>query len=76
MSASIAYHNRRRQRPFRVAGSQLSPGAVTTLQIRSAVGARPVFLRPRDRSTWEVPFLGVVVTLTNRHRLIGHPHRW
>jgi len=51
MPASIAYHSRRRQKPFRVAGGQLSPRAGTTLPIRSAVGGRPGVLRPRDRST-------------------------
>jgi hypothetical protein len=58
MPASIAYHNRRRQRPFRVAGGQLSPRAVTKLPTRAAVGGRPVNLRPRDRSTSEVNLLG------------------
>ena len=67
MQGSIAYHSRRRQRPFRVAGRQLSPRAVTTLPIRSALGARPVFADPRGRSMWEVPFFGVVMTPTNRH---------
>jgi len=68
MPASIAYHSLQRQRPFRVADRQLSPRAVTTLPIRSAVGTRPVVSDPRDRSGWEVPFFGVVMTPTNRDR--------
>src|SRR5664279_1649464 len=67
MPASIAYHTGWQQRPFRVAGSQLSPRAITTLPTKSAVGTPPVFSDPGDRSTWEVPFFVVVVTPTNRH---------
>jgi len=67
MPASIAYHTGCQQRPFRVAGSQLSPRAITTLPTKSAVGTPPVFSDPGDRSTWEVPFFVVVVTPTNRH---------
>ncbi len=67
MPASIAYHTRSRQRPFRVVGSQLSPRVVTSLPTRSAVGTRPVFSDHRPRSTWKIPFFGGVMTPRNRH---------
>jgi len=69
MRASIAYHGRRRQWPFRVAGRQLSPRAVRTLTTTPAVGTRPTFANPPNRSTSEVPLIVVVMTPTN------HPGR-
>src|SRR5664279_5501302 len=65
MPASIAYHGRRRQWPFRVAGGQLSPSAVTTLTTKPAVSTRPTLADPPDRSTCEVPVIVVVMTPTN-----------
>ena len=56
MPASIAYHSRRQQRQFRVAGRQLSPPAGTTSPTKPVVGTGPVFSGARDCSTWEVPF--------------------
>jgi hypothetical protein len=57
----------RQQWPFRVAGRQLSPRAVTTLTTRSAAGIRQVFSDPCDRSTWEGSFFVAVMTPTSRH---------
>ena len=42
MPASIAYHSRRQQRQFRVAGRQLSPPAGTTSPTKPVVGTGPV----------------------------------
>ena len=71
MPASIAYHSRRRQRPFRVAGVQLSPRAVTTLPITAAVGGRPVFTDPATARPRRGAVLAVVMTPTKHHE----PHR-
>ena len=74
MPASIAYHTGCQQRPFRVAVSQLSLRAVTTLPTKPAVGTQLVFSDPRDRSTWEIALIVVLMTPTNHpgaHWAIG-----
>ena len=68
MQASIAYHTGCQQRLFRVAGSQLSLHAVTTLPTRPAVGTQLVFSDPRDRSMWEIALIVAVMTPTNHPR--------
>ena len=55
MPPSIVYHGRRLQWPFRVAGRQLSPRAVTMLTIRPAVGTRPVFSDPATARRGRLP---------------------
>ena len=69
MPASIAYHIRRRQGPFRVAGGQLSSPAVTPLPTKPEVGTRPRRADPANRSTWEISLIVVVMTPTD------HPGR-
>ena len=58
-------------RPLGVAGSQLSPHAVTTLTTGSAVGTRPVSTDPATARRGRCPLIVIAMTPTNRQR--AHP---
>ena len=60
-----------RKWPLCVAGSQLSPHAVTTLTTRSAVGTRPVSTDPATARRGRCPLIVIAMTPTNRQR--AHP---
>ena len=58
-------------RPLCVAGSQLSPHAVTTLTTGSVVGTRPVSTDPATARRGRCPLIVIAMTPTNRQR--AHP---
>ena len=55
-------------RPLCVAGSQLSPHAVTTLTTGSVVGTRPVSTDPATARRGRCPLIVIAMTPTNRQR--------